>query len=129
MSHGAPIRFTQREIDLAHALRQAGLHRDPGPGIFVYDDQEHCSTCSAVQPHVYFIDQLARFERMAGSADKLRADFTWLPTWEEGRAWLKAQGMSDAEILDRIRESIVDLGMPDREALYQVMLAALRRAH
>ncbi len=120
------VRFTQREIDLAHQMAALGLAWSPAAGMFLYDDKERFGGSSPIQDHVYVILDIALFVKIAGGVEKLRTEWTWLPTWEEGRAWLRAEGRTDAEVLDRVRERVVDAGLHDREALYELMVAARR---
>lgn len=122
------IRFTERELELAHQLAALGLQWNPAPGMFVYDDQERFGGTSPLQNHIYVILDYPLFVKIAGGHDKLRSEWTWLPTWEEGRAWLKDKGKNDAEVLDRIRERVVDMGLTDREGLYELMVLTLRQA-
>ncbi len=122
----SPVRFTERELELAHQLAALGIDWEPSPGMFVFDDGEHFFEPSPVQPNVYVILNYHLFAAAAGSVENLRRVWTWLPSWEEGRAWLRRHGKSDAEVLDRIRERVVDAGVPDREALYELMLATVR---
>ncbi len=119
------LTFTDREIDLAHQLIAKGINWEPAPGMTVYDDQERYPDTSPIQNHVYIILDYKLFVQIAGSVDKLKKEWTWLPSWEEGRQWLKSQGINDAEILDRIRERILDAGLSDREALYELMVQVL----
>lgn len=121
------IRFTERELELAHQMAALSLRWEPAPGMFLYDDKEHFVDPSPLQHGVYIILNMDVFTRVSGGFDRIAQDWTWLPTWEEGRAWLRVQGKSDAEILDRVRERVVDAGLSDREALYELMVATLRQ--
>ncbi len=119
--------FSQREIDLAHELAALGIEWRPAPGMFLYDDKERFTEVSPIQPHIYVLLDYERFVHACGGLDHLLHEWTWLPTWQEGRRWLKhVAHRTDAEVLDRIRERVVDFGLPDREALYELMVAEMR---
>jgi hypothetical protein len=120
------VRFSDREIDLAHQMRAQGLQWEPAPGMFVYDDTEQFTGISPLQNHVFIILDFPLFLRIAGSMEALKKHWIWLPAWEEAFQWLLAHGKNEAEILDRLRESVVYDGLSGREALYEQILAVLR---
>jgi len=123
----AAVRFTERELELAHQLAAQGIDWEPAPGMYVYDGHELLEEASPIQPHVYVILNYGLFLATAGgSAERFRREWTWLPTWGESRAWLRDQGKTDAEVLDRLRERVCDAGVTDLEALYELMLAVLK---
>ncbi len=120
------IRFSEREIELAHQMAALGVNWTPMPGMIIYDDQERFGGTSPLQNHVYVILDYPLFLKIAGGLDRLRNEWTWLPSWEEARSYLKMNGMNNAEVLDRVRERVVDTGMTDREAIYEIIVTHLR---
>lgn len=119
---GSPaLRFNDREIELAHQLAALGIEREIRPGMVVYSHDVAPDTPSPFQPHILLLDGSSQ------SPDRHATDWTWLPSWSEGRRWLRARGLGDAEVLDRVRERVVEFGCSDLEALYELMLAVLRR--
>ena len=123
----SPVRFSERELSLAHHMAALGIEWEPAPGMIVYDNHELLHEASPIQPHVYMIINYAQFLATSGyNILQFRSDWTWLPTWSEGREWLRREGKSDTEVFDRIRERILDTGITDLEALYELMIVTLR---
>lgn len=125
----APTRFSDREIELAHQMVALGLKWELVPGLFLYDDAERIPDLSPLQPHVYFVLDFQFFIEVSGGRDKIPKTWTWLPTFEQAREWLKNYGKNNAEILDRVREAVVDRGLSDREAMYELMIGVLKEGH
>lgn len=125
LAHSA-IRFSPREIELAHQMRALGLDWEPAPGMFVYDEEGRFPEPSPLQEHVFFILDLDLFIRLAGGYHQLKTQWTWLPAWEDGCQWLHKRGKNNAEILDRARETSVDDGLSPREALYGLIISTLQ---
>ncbi len=120
------IRFTERELELAHQMAALGIDWTPAPGMFLLDETGQMPFASPLQNRVFVILDLEYFLQIAGGMENLRRNWIWLPLWEEGRNWLRHHKMNDAEFFDRVRERIMDLGMTDREVLYELMVAILR---
>lgn len=119
--------FTGREIELAHQIRAMGrLSWRVFPGIFLYDDREQVTCSEQLGHHVYMVLDDERFTLQFGGEAQVYEDWTWLPTWEEACFWLKQQGKNNAEILDRVRERVVDSGVSHREALYELIRQTIK---
>lgn len=120
------IRFSERELELAHQMAALGIEWTPSPGMFLYDGHEALREASPLQPHVYILLNYTLFIENAADVERFKKEWTWLPTWTEARAWLRAHGRSEPEVLDRVRERVGDDGVSDLEALYEQMVAILK---
>lgn len=117
--------FTQQEIDIARRLKAAGLGWEPEPGHFVFDEDNVVEAPSPFLENVYFILDLKHFLRRAGTVDDLRRRMCWLPTWEQARALLEANGVDSLTLIETLRDRhALETGV-ERLVAYEMLLDAL----
>jgi len=121
------IRFTEREIDFAHQLAALGIDWIPRQGSILYLDNEDFLPGEVHLPgNICVLLSEKAIARSMTDPSAFRNHATWLPTWQEGRDWLRAAGKSDAEVLDRVRERVAESGFTDLEVLYELIASVLR---
>ncbi len=120
------MRFTESEIAMAARLRGAGLQWDPQPGHYIFDIDGVMKAGSPFQASVYLITSPNQTAAEAGGEEALATGFSWLPTWEDARAWLVDRGVTPAQLADALRGGLED-GLSDRESLYTLIIEHLEK--
>ena len=120
------MRFSDRELELAQALRDVSLAWEPQAGHYVYDLTGFCPQKSPFQPGVYFILNYPYFMDRVGGVQRFKQIMLWLPTYEDARGVLRDLGISDAEVADELhRRRAVQQGV-ERTVLYEMILQELQ---
>lgn len=78
-----PIPFSLRHRELAREMKNAGLPWRPHVGCFVWDPDERIPVPSPFPDRVYFILNLGHFLRFFETAERLRDETVFLPTWHQ----------------------------------------------
>lgn len=136
------MRFTEAEKALAKALKDAGLGWEPSEGDWFWSTRElsHQFYLGENLPSSFFFregepyvfDSSMTWHLEQGGL-KLDA-FVWLPSWEQGRAFLREKGFvltlqdQDGKVrleAARSTERLTSTGETDLEALYRLMREAI----
>ncbi len=120
------MRFTESEIAMAARLRGVGLQWDPQPGHYIFDIDGVIKAGSPFQASVYLITSPNQTAAAAGGHDVLASGFTWLPTWEDARAWLVDRGFSPKQLAGALEKGLGE-GLSDRESLYTLIIEHLEK--
>jgi hypothetical protein len=117
--------FLEEEIDVARRLKVAGLPWTPNAGHYVYDPDGLIEQPSPFQPGVYFILDLKHFLRRSETLERLQAALVWLPQWHQARQLLRDQGVSDAEMAERLQTHDALAQRKELVTLYHQLLETL----
>lgn len=121
----AAARFTQKEIQLAHELKSAGLPWQPMPGQFVWDGEPLIKHDSPFHDRVFFILDLKHFLRRSETVERLIDAMVWLPTWEQCRELLNERGVDSSVVRSHLElTDALDSGT-ERLELYRILLKTL----
>ena len=117
------MRFSDEEIVIARRLHQVGLPWEPQAGHYVYDETGFCKQTSPFQERVYFILNYDYFMKAVGGVERFKQIMFWLPTWHDARRLLEQQGVTDAEVADRLQRKDAIARGAERYELYQLIEA------
>jgi hypothetical protein len=120
------MRFTESEISMAARLRGAGLQWDPQPGHYIFDIDGVMKAGSPFQSSVYLISSPNQTAIAAGGHEALASGFSWLPTWEDARAWLMSHGVTPKQLAATLEHGMEE-GLSDRESLYTLIIEHLEQ--
>lgn len=82
------MEFSRRQIELAAALKEAGLPWRPRQGQYIYDLKRSIEPGSPFQSGIYFMHDFECFVNYFGSVQALAESCVWVPTFEEARTLL-----------------------------------------
>ncbi|TWT54018.1 hypothetical protein Pla22_16520 [Rubripirellula amarantea] len=122
------IHFSDQEMQTARKLRAAGLPWVPMPGQFVLDEHRVVERESPFQDGVFFVLNYEYFMKIAGGEERFRQIMLWLPMWEDCRASLRALGVGDHEVADRLKQCNGFVDGLERSHLYELLLERLERS-
>jgi hypothetical protein len=121
-----PTPFERRHCLLAEALKDAGLDWKPHVGCFVWDRDACIEVPSPFPNRIYFILNLGHFLKIFGSAENIRDQLVWLPTWHQARLVAEAAELQgDAARGIGTKGNALTAG-EDLLALYELILQQLR---
>lgn len=118
-------KFTSEEVELARKLKRLGLAWTPQVGHYVWDETGIINCPSPFHDMVYFILDLKHFLRRAETVERLQQELCWLPSWEQARELLRAHGVADSTVAQRLHERQALLKGEERLCLYQLLEEAL----
>ncbi|MCS7469398.1 hypothetical protein NZK35_22325 [Stieleria sp. ICT_E10.1] len=114
--------FTDRMIELAIAMKSAGVPWQPSAGHYVLDQDRVVQRASPFQEHVYFVLNLPHFVKLAGGVDAFVDKMVWLPTWEQSRQVLRDAGMTDQCLQSILLEKNSIARQEELVTLYELIL-------
>jgi len=116
------IKFTAAQIALAREMKAAGIGYTLAPGTYVFTDHPELSRRpTPLQPGVFLVTWPEEFLKDIGGLDALAAHYCWMPTWEDGSAWLAGLGVPRKHLYYTVKEGVVFYQEEERTILYQEM--------
>lgn len=119
--------FREDEIELAKELKAAGLVWNPQPGHYVWDETCLIEHDSPFHGRVFFILDLKHFLRRSKTIEALQKRLVWLPTWEQLRALIRQQQVSESDVAQHLNRTNAIATQTERLELYRLLLASLGR--
>ncbi len=114
--------FSDRMIELAIAMKSAGVPWQPSAGHYVFDKGRIVQRASPFQDGVYFVLNLPHFVKLAGGVDAFVDKMVWLPTWEQARQVLRDAGMTDQCLQSVLLEKNSIARQEELVTLYELIL-------
>lgn len=122
-----PTSWSAQHVAQAWRMHALGLRAPAEPGIYVVASPGAASAAppTPLPGDVHLIVWGEQFVAAVGGAEAFARDFAWLPTWEQGFAWLRAQGVPVKHIYYVVKEGVMFYGEDERALLYEEMLRIL----
>ena len=122
----APILFSSELCKVAEQLKQNGLTWYPHVGCFVWDKDKHIKVTSPFPNQIYFILNLGHFLKIFQTAEKIRENLIWLPTWHQARQIYEKLHISPDIIKKRLFSK--NHSKDDLLELYKIILEELKKS-
>lgn len=121
-----PVPFEDRCLELARALRDAGLDWRPHVGCFVWDPEGCIDVESPFPARVYFILNLGRFLQIFESIETMKQKLVWLPTWYQARLLCQRMGIAGPTPTGGLSAERVPSAAEELASVYEAILRSLR---
>lgn len=120
--HAAMNIWTHQHVDLARRMHALGLEAPLAPGTYVVaDGGAPAGPPSPLAAGFHLIVWPDAFVEQVGGLAAFRRHYAWLPTWEQGFAWLVAQGVGAKHIYYVVKEGVMFYDEDERSLLYGEM--------
>jgi hypothetical protein len=112
--------FSKQHLQQAWRMHDLGLRPPRRPGIYVsLREGAGAAVPTPLQEGIHLVVWAEEFIGRIGGEEVWENDAAWLPTWEQGRAWLTARSVPIKHIYYVVKEGVMFYGEDERYLLYE----------
>lgn len=100
-------RFDNEDLAMALRLHSMALRHDPQPGLYYCDREGRDDPPTPFPDRVHLLVWVDEFLARVGGKEAFADRFAWIPTWEDGCAWLLDHGVPAKHIYSTVKEGVL----------------------